>query len=57
VSWYLDINYQAALDFCSKLGVTDLVLQMFDKYCGDTEFKNKYTEFVQNYLQTHKFID
>ncbi|MBR6355740.1 MAG: hypothetical protein IKR92_02690 [Alphaproteobacteria bacterium] len=55
-SWYLDINYRAALDYCDKLGITELMYQMFDKYCGDTEFKQKYLQFVQDYLHTHEFI-
>ena len=56
-SWYLDINYQASLDFCNKLNVTEKVFAMFDKYCGDEEFKQKYTAFVREYMNTHKFTD
>ncbi|MBR1825106.1 MAG: HD domain-containing protein [Alphaproteobacteria bacterium] len=56
LSWYMDINYRAALDYCDKLGVTDLMFAMYDKYCGDTAFKQKYVPFVKNYLQTHDFI-
>lgn len=56
ISWYMDINYQAAMDYCSKLGVTELMFAMFDKYCIDAEFKQKYTELVRVYLQKHKFL-
>ena len=56
LSWYLDINYRAALDYCEKLGVTALVFDMFDKYCSDAAFKQKYTTFVKKYLHTHNFL-
>lgn len=57
LSWFMDINYRASLDYCDKLGVTTLLFKMFDKYCGDTEFKLKYTAFIQNHLNTHRFIE
>lgn len=57
LSWFMDINYCASLDYCDKLGVTTLLFNMFDKYCGDTEFKLKYTAFIQNHLNTHRFIE
>ncbi len=56
LSWYTDINYRASLDYCDKLGVTDLMFAMFEKYCGDVEFKQKYTAFVRHYLDSHIFI-
>ena len=57
LSWYMDINYQAAIDYCQKLGVTELMFAMFAKYCKDAEFKAKYAEFVRGYLQKHKFTE
>ena len=56
LSWYLDINYRAALDYCDKLGITDLMFAMYDKYCGDATFKQKYVPFVKNHLSTHRFL-
>lgn len=56
VSWYMDINYQASLDYCAKLGVTDLMFKLFDKYCKDEEFKRKYSEHIYKHLNEHKFI-
>lgn len=56
LSWYLDINYQASIDFCAKLGVTDLVFAMFEKYCGDEDFKQKYLAFVKEYMNSHKYL-
>ena len=56
ISWYMDINYQAAIDYCYKLGLVDLMFAMFDKYCQDTEFKKKYAAFVRDYLAKHQYL-
>lgn len=56
LSWYLDINYQASIDFCTKLGITDLIFAMFEKYCGNEEFKQNYISFVREYMNNHKYI-
>ena len=56
ISWYMDINYRAAIDYCSKLGVTDLMFKLFDKYCSDEEFKRKYSEHIYKHLNEYDFI-
>lgn len=56
LSWYMDINYQASIDYCTKLGVTELMFGMFEQYCGDAEFKQKYAAFVRAYLAKHQYI-
>ena len=56
LSWLEDINYQAALDYCDKLNLTEQIFAMFDKYCGNFEFKQKYAAFVRDYLQNHQFL-
>ena len=56
LSWFVDINYQAALDYCDKLGATEWVFQMFEKYCGNQEFKQKYVAYVRDYFKNHQFI-
>ena len=57
LSWYTDINYRAAIDFCERLGVTKRMFAFFGEYCHDDEFRQKYTEFVRTYLQKHKFLE
>lgn len=57
VSWFMDINYQAAIDYCDKLMIKPKLFALFDEICADNEFKPQYKEFVNTYLRKHKFID
>lgn len=56
LSWYTDINYRAAIDFCERLGVTELMFKLFGNYCRNTEFVEQYTEFLRAYINKHKFL-
>lgn len=56
LSWYMDINYQYSIDFCTKLDVTERLLNMLNEFCSDEQFKRQYLEFFRNYLATHKFL-
>ncbi len=57
LSWYLDINYRASIDFCRKFGIIDIMFQMYEQYCGDADFRQKYVAYVKEHLNAHKFID
>ena len=56
LSWYVDINYQAALDYCNKSQLLDLMLKIFDRYCSDEEFKRQYSAHIRKFLSEHEFI-
>lgn len=56
LSWYMDINYQVAIEFCDKLNVNVKLLQIFDMYCSDEKFKRKYMEYFNNFLATHEYL-
>lgn len=56
LSWYADINYRAAIDFCDKLKVTDKLLQLFATYCTDEEFVRQYTEIVNATLKEKAYL-
>lgn len=45
LSWYFDMNYVSAIDFCRKLGITDGLLKMLEDYCVDEDFKQKYRKY------------
>ena len=56
VSWFFDVNYIYSVEYCKKLNIVSGILTMFEQYCSDDEFKRKYTEFVETYLQNHEFL-
>ncbi len=56
LSWFVDINYRAALDYCDKLGTTEWIFHTFEKYCGNQEFKQKYVAFVRDFMKNHKYL-
>ena len=56
LSWYMDINYQAAIDYCDKLGLVKAMMDLFEKYCSDEEYKHKYSAHIFKHLREHKFI-
>ena len=57
LSWFKDINYQYAIDFCVKLGVLPRLFELLDKYCNDEKFKKEYKNHLTQYINTHKFMD
>ncbi len=56
VSWYMDINYRAAIDYCTKLGLVESMFKLFEDYCNDEEYKQKYSQHVRKHLREHNFI-
>ncbi|MBP5353043.1 MAG: HD domain-containing protein [Alphaproteobacteria bacterium] len=56
VSWFMDINYQSAMDYCNKLHLVEALFEMLENYCADESFKSKYAAFVRNYLRKHFFL-
>ena len=56
LSWYMDINYQCAIEFCDKLDVTKKILQIFDEHCIDEKFRREYTAYFDKFLQTYKYL-
>lgn len=56
LSWYADINYHAAIDYCRKLGATDKLLSLFNQLCTDKEFANRYTEVVRKMLKEKAYL-
>lgn len=57
LSWYFDINYCCALEFCNKLKVTEGFIAYFEWLCTDADFKQKYVAHLRDYLQTHPFLE
>ncbi len=56
LSWYTDINYQSAIDFCHVLGVTEKMLQIFAEHCIDDDFKAQYSAYITNFIATHQYL-
>ena len=56
LSWYMDINYQYAIEFCAKLNVTPQLLQFFQDHCSDEKFKQEYLTYFDRFLATHKYL-
>jgi hypothetical protein len=56
LSWYFDINYQYAVDFCDKLSVTPRLLQIFGDMCADKEFAEKFTAYFKQFLAQHAYL-
>ncbi len=56
LSWYYDINYQYAIDFCHKLKVTPCLLELFKQICVDEDFKAELLEHFQNFLKNHQYL-
>ncbi|MCQ2735040.1 MAG: HD domain-containing protein [Alphaproteobacteria bacterium] len=56
LSWYADINYRAAIDYCQKLGTTDKLLSMFNQLCTDKEFSVSYTEVILKMLKEKAYL-
>ena len=57
LSWYTDINYRAAIDFCARLNVTEMMLTMFKEYCKDEVFTKQYTEVIRRVLRERNYLD
>ena len=56
LSWFRDINYQYAIDFCKKLDVISGLYKLFKHYCADDDFQQQYIACIQNYLDSHEFL-
>ena len=56
VSWFFDINYKYSIDYCRKLKVIEGIFEIFEEYCSDEDFKQRYTIFVKEYIKTHDFL-
>lgn len=56
LSWYYDINYQYAIDFCAKLNVTPILVDLFKQICTDEDFKAKLLARFANFLQNHQYL-
>ena len=56
LSWFFDINYQSSIDYCQRLNIVSGLLDLFEKYCNDSDFKRSYSEFVLQYLTAHEFL-
>ena len=55
LSWYFDLNYVYSLDFCHKMGITEYLLGMLDKYCIDADFKQRYQEYFLDGIKRLKY--
>lgn len=56
LSWYYDINYQYAIDFCDKLQVTDRLVDLFKWLCVDEKFKAHFLDRFTGFLQNHQYL-
>lgn len=56
LSWYFDINYRYALDFCEKLNVTDRLRIMFGEICTDETFKTEFLAVFNQFLASHPYL-
>lgn len=56
LSWYYDINYQYAIDFCAKLNVTTRLVDLFKWVCIDEDFKAKFLPRFADFLQNHPYL-
>lgn len=56
LSWYYDINYQYAIDFCDSLQVTKKLMELFNWLCVDNDFKEPFMKQFTEFLQNHKYL-
>ena len=56
LSWFMDINYKASIEYCERLEIIETIFTMLDQYCIDVEFKQSFAAFVRNFLQRHEFL-
>lgn len=56
LSWYKDINYQSAINFCDVLHITEGMILFMAQRCIDHDFFKQYTIHLKSYLQAHNFI-
>ncbi len=56
LTWYYDINYQYAIDFCAKLNVTPRLLDLFKWLCVDEQFKTQFLSRFADFLQNHQYL-
>lgn len=56
LSWYKDINYQSAINFCDVLHITEGMILFMAQRCIDDDFVKQYTMHLKSYLQAHNFI-
>lgn len=56
LSWYTDINYQASINYCTKLGVTTKLINFFEKYCIDEDFKKRYIPHFIQYIRNKTYL-
>ncbi|MDO4161847.1 MAG: HD domain-containing protein [Pseudomonadota bacterium] len=56
LSWYYDINYQYAIDFCDSLKVTPRLIELFEWICVDNDFKEPFLSRFTGFLQNHKYL-
>lgn len=55
LSWYMDINYKYAIEFCATLGVTEKLVREYQKICRDEPFKSDFLRYFRQYLNEHQF--
>lgn len=56
LSWYTDINYQSAIDYCRKLNVTAQMLQIFADHCSDSPFRHDYLAHFAKFMTEKHFL-
>ncbi len=56
ISWFKDINYQIAIDFCKKLDILPNLLKILDKYCMDEKFKHDFNAHIWKYAEERKYL-
>ncbi|MBR1904746.1 MAG: HD domain-containing protein [Alphaproteobacteria bacterium] len=56
LSWFTDINYQAAIDYCKALDVISRLVRIFEYCCSDGEFKQRYLAHFEDYLAKRQYL-
>lgn len=56
LSWYTDINYLASINYCTKLNVTTKLINFFEKYCIDDDFKKRYPPHFMQYIHDRTYL-
>ena len=56
LSWFTDVNYQAAIDYCKALDVVPRLVQIFEDCCSDEAFKRRYLAHFEDYLAKRQYL-
>lgn len=56
LSWFTDVNYQAAIDYCKALDVVPRLERIFEYCCGDETFKRQYLAHFEDYLAKRPYM-